>query len=258
VSPVSGPDPPPAPDERPPPAEESRRPEPVAVPGSLEHPGLLSVGVTLAAILIAGAILMAIPAFRDAAGDAISGDTDSLREDLGGIWGVVVVLVLALLHSVFFYPAEILDAAVGYVYGFWLGLGLVMVGWTLNAYVSFEIGRHAARPLLHRLFGGERFRRYEGAVSRGGVLLLLAMRLIPIVPFTLFSYAAGAAHVPLWRFMWTTVVGYLPVTALFVYLGARLEELSPTDPILIGGGIAMVLVIVVAHRLRRRIFREPG
>ena len=54
--------------------------------------------------------------------------------------------------------------------------------------------------------------------------LLLAMRLIPIIPFSLFSIVAGAARVPLPTFLWTTVVGYLPLTALFVYLGSQLEE----------------------------------
>ena len=56
------------------------------------------------------------------------------------------------------------------------------------------------------------------------------MRLVPIVPFSLFSYAAGSARVPAGRFAWTTAVGYLPITAVFAYLGSRLEELSPDDP----------------------------
>ena len=50
-------------------------------------------------------------------------------------------------------------------------------------------------------------------IERGGATLLLAMRLIPILPFSLVSYAAGAARVPAWRFVWTTAVGYLPITA---------------------------------------------
>jgi uncharacterized membrane protein YdjX (TVP38/TMEM64 family) len=236
------------------PGSEPPRPAPPA-PAAV-RPGLLPVAVTLGAILLAAAVLVAIPAFRDAAGNAIGGDTEALRADLSGAGGVIVVLVLSLLHAVFFYPAEILDAAVGYVYGFWAGLALVMVGWMLNGYVSFQIGRHGARPLLHRLVGAERFDRYEAMVGHGGVPLLLAMRLIPVVPFTLFSYAAGAARVPLWTFMWTTAIGYLPLTAVFVLLGSRLEELHPTDPLLIGSGIVLTAVLFAAHRYRDRLFRQ--
>ncbi len=67
-------------------------------------------------------------------------------------------------------------------------------------------------------------------IERGGATLLLAVRLIPIVPFSLVSYAAGAARVPVWRFVWTTAVGYLPITALAVYFGTRLEGLQPHRP----------------------------
>jgi uncharacterized membrane protein YdjX (TVP38/TMEM64 family) len=198
-------------------------------------------------------LVLAIEPFRAAAGHAVSGDTAELRAALDGVGGLILVTILALLHSVVFYPAEILDAAVGFVYGFWVGLALVMGGWLLNAFVAYEIGRYGARPLMHRAFGQERFERYERMIERGGIGLLLGMRLIPIVPFSLFSYAAGAARVPLGRLLWTTAVGYLPITALFVYLGTELEELSPTDPILIAGGIAMAVAVFVAHRLRRRL-----
>ena len=77
-------------------------------------------------------------------------------------------------------------------------------------------------------------------VERGGATLLIAVRLIPIVPFSLISYAAGAARVPLWRFVWTTAVGYLPITALAVYFGTRLEGLSLTDPVVIGSAAALL------------------
>jgi uncharacterized membrane protein YdjX (TVP38/TMEM64 family) len=225
--------------------------------GTVEaHPRLIGVGVTAVAIVVLGAVVVAIPGLREAAGDAISGDAESLRRELGGATGLITLFVLAALHSVVFYPAEILDAAAGFVWGFWLGLLLVMAGWLLNAAIAWRIGRHAARPLLYRAFGAGRFLRYQRAIERGGLFLLLAMRLIPIVPFSLFTIVAGAAHVPLWRLLWTTAVGYLPITALFVYLGTQLEVISPTDPILLVGAAAMIAVLLAAHRLRHRILGE--
>jgi uncharacterized membrane protein YdjX (TVP38/TMEM64 family) len=220
------------------------------------HPGLAGVVVTAAAVLVVGLMVAAIPALREAAGNAISGDTEALRANLEGAAGVLTLLVLAARHSIVFYPAEIVNAAAGFVWGFWLGLALVMIGWLLNALISWEIGRRAARPLLYRAFGERRFLRYQAVVERGGAFLLLSMRVIPIVPFSLFTIVAGAAHVPLGRLMWTTAVGYLPLTALFVYLGTQLEELSPTDPILLVGGGAIVILIYLGHRLRGRLLGE--
>jgi uncharacterized membrane protein YdjX (TVP38/TMEM64 family) len=223
-----------------------------------DKPSLLPVLITVIGVALMIGTVALIPPLREAAEHAISGDTEALRAELEGAAGVITLMVLSILHAVIFYPAEILDAASGFVWGFWLGLLLVMIGWLLNAYVAWEIGRHGARPLLYRLVGRDRFLGLEAAIERGGVFLLMAVRLIPIVPFSLFTIVAGAAHVPLWRLMWTTAIAYLPITALFVYLGTQLEELSPTDPILIGGGVALVLVVYVAHKLRHRLLDPPG
>ena len=87
--------------------------------------------------------------------------------------------------------------------------------------------------------------------------LLLGIRLVPVIPFSLFSMVAGAARVPIGRFLWTTVVGYLPITALFVYLGSRLEELSPTDPILWIGAALMIALLLLTRRLNRIIREAP-
>lgn len=222
-----------------------------------DRPGLLPVAITLLGCLLLVGFVAAIPPLREAAEFASKGDTEALQQSLEGSAGVALLLVLAVLHSVILYPAEILNATAGFVWGFWLGLLLAMVGWMMNAYVAYEIGRHGARPLLYRLFGRHRFLRLEGAIDRGGVLLLLGVRLIPIVPFSLFTIVAGAAQVPLWRLMWTTAIAYIPLTALFVYFGTQLEEFDPNNPILIGGGIAIVVVLFVAHRTRERVFRGP-
>jgi uncharacterized membrane protein YdjX (TVP38/TMEM64 family) len=80
------------------------------------------------------------------------------------------------------------------------------------------------------------------------------MRLVPIVPFSLFSYAAGAAKVPVGRFVWTTAIGYLPLTAIFVYLGSQLEELSATDPVLWIGAVVLIALMLFTARLRRIIY----
>ena len=185
------------------------------------------------------------------ANDAISGDTGALRADLKGLGipGVLLVLGLAAAHAVVWYPAEILNAAAGFIYGFWPALALMTGGWLLNGIACHQVGRHAARPLLLRLLDRDRVERYEHAIERGGVTLLIGIRLVPIVPFSLVSYVAGSARVPLGRFVWTTAVGYLPLTALFVYLGTRLESLSATDPAIWGGAAVLIALLLVTRKV---------
>jgi uncharacterized membrane protein YdjX (TVP38/TMEM64 family) len=212
------------------------------------------IGVTVAGIALMAVLVLAVAPLRDAFGAAVQGDTAEVRSQIDdlGLAGPLLILGLALIHAVVFYPAEIVDAAAGFVYGFFPALALMMAGWLLSGLICFAIGRSVARPLLDRWLGEERFERIERMIERGGVTLLLAMRLIPILPFSIVSYAAGAARVPLWRFLWTTAVGYLPITALSVYFGTRLEGLSLTDPLVFGSAAALLALLLAGHWALRR------
>jgi uncharacterized membrane protein YdjX (TVP38/TMEM64 family) len=221
---------------------------------SAPRPSLAAVAITLAGVALLGLLVFAVPALHEAVVAAIHGDTAEVRRQLNslGVAGPLLIVALALLHAVVFYPAEIVDAAAGFVYGFFPALALVMAGWMLSGFLCYAVGRSVARPLLDRWLGPGRFERTEAMIERGGATLLIAVRLIPIVPFSLVSYAAGAARVPPWRFAWTTAVGYLPITALSVYFGTRLEGLSLTDPLVLGSAAALLALLLAGHRFLRR------
>ena len=221
---------------------------------------LMEIAVTAAGFLLLAALVVLVEPLREAATAAIQGDNAEVRHQIDrlGAAGPLLLLALALLHAVVFYPAEIIDAAAGFAYGFFPGLLLMMVGWVLSGLICWAVGHRVARPLLDRWFGAERFERVEAMIDRGGATLMLALRLIPILPFSLVSYAAGAANVPAWRFIWTTAVGYLPITAITVYFGTRLEGLSLTDPLVIGSALALLALLAVGHWVARRQARRPA
>jgi uncharacterized membrane protein YdjX (TVP38/TMEM64 family) len=216
----------------------------------------LAVGGTLAGLAIA----LSVPPLRHAVVHAVHGDTAAVRSDLSdiGAGGVILVLALAVIHTVVWFPAEILNAAAGFIYGFWPALPLVMAGWVLSAIVAYWLGRHLGRPLIYRLAGEARFRSVEELIHRGGVTFLLAARLVPIVPFSLTGLAAGAARVPMGRFVWTTAVGYLPITAYFTYVGSQLESFSLEDPIVWIGAGGLLLALVGVRHLVPRSTAERG
>ena len=226
--------------------------EPVKPPKP--RPPWLEIGITLVGVALLAALVLGIPPLRHAVEAALHGDTAEVRHQIDklGVVGPLLILALALIHSVVIYPAEIVNAAAGFVYGFFPALAIVTVAWMASALLCYAIGTRVARPLLDRFFGVERFERFEGMIERGGVPLLLALRLIPIVPFSLICYAAGAARVPLWRFIWTTVVGYMPITALAVYFGTRLEGMEITDPLVLGSAVALLVLLFVGNWIVRR------
>jgi len=224
------------------------------------HRGIV---LTLAAIACAGLVIWLVAPLHEAAGFAVRGDATGLRNQLRdlGPWGVLVLMCVVLAHAVVPYPAEIPTTAAGFVYGFALALPIMVLAWLGSALATYAIGRYAGRSLLHRLVGERRLAAAEATVLRGGAPVLLAARLVPVVPFSLTGYVAGAARVPLWRFAWTTVIGFLPLTLVFVLLGSRLQELSLSDPLLYLALLPLVALLLAARPLARRLrapAKEPG
>jgi uncharacterized membrane protein YdjX (TVP38/TMEM64 family) len=216
---------------------------------------------TLLGLFALGAVVAVVPALRDAVGNVLSGDAGELRQELRdlGPAGALVLLALMLVHAVLPFPSELVNAAAGFVYGFWIAFPLALFGWLLSALATYAIGRTAARPALQRFVGEERIEEGARIVERGGITALLAARLVPIVPYSAVGYVAGAARVPIWRFAWTTLVGSAPLCAAVVYLGNRLDSLSPTDPGLLVAVGAFVLLLVGGRALTQRVRRrEPA
>ena len=222
------------------------------MPATARDHGRAQLVAGMAATAAALVAIVAIPPLRHSVSLTLHADFSGLREYIRSLQagGVALLVALMLGHAIVFYPSEIITATAAYVYGFVPGLAIVIVGWLLAALVSYALGRAVGRPLLSRLLG-RRFTALKRTFHRGGAALLLSGRLIPVVPFAFLGYATGAARVSLWRFAWTTVVGYLPLTAAVAYLGASAETLSAGNPWLWLAVGAVIASLVAEHALRR-------
>jgi uncharacterized membrane protein YdjX (TVP38/TMEM64 family) len=208
------------------------------------------LAVGLAGIVLSAGLVMLVPDLRHAFSLALNGDLHGLRGQFHrlGTSGVALMLALMLVHAVLFYPTEIVTATAGFVYGFLPGLALVTAGWLASALLAYLLGLAIGRPLISVVAGSRRVSGLERAVERGGTSLLLTVRLIPIVPFSLVGYLAGAVRVRLWRFGWTTLIGYLPLTVLVTYLGSQAETLSLSDP-RVWIAVGLLVALLMATRL---------
>lgn len=226
----------------------------IAPPGT----GRLELAAGLATIVAGLAVIALVPELRHCVSLVIHGQFGALRSYVRslGAGGLALLLGLMLAHAIIFYPSEIITTTAGYVYGFAPGLAFVVVGWLLAALLSYALGRSVGRPLLQRVLG-RRFTWLTGTMEGGGIILLLSGRLIPVVPFALVGYAAGATHTSLWRFSWTTVLGYLPLTIAVVYLGSRAQTLSVGNP-LVWIAVGVLIALLVGERLVRRRVLSDG
>jgi uncharacterized membrane protein YdjX (TVP38/TMEM64 family) len=215
----------------------------------------------LAAVVVGAVVLVAlcllVHPVREALGHAAHGDTTALREQLRGtgVAGVLLLYALMFAHMLVPFPAEITNLVCGFAYGIPGGMAIAVTGWFGSGLGTYAIGRIAGRPIVTKLAGDERMRSAENVMERGGWPVLLVLRLLPIVPFSGVGYVAGATHVPFARFAWTTAVGSVPLIAITVVLGSRLEHFSATDPLVWGMLAGFAALFLLSHPIVRRFQR---
>jgi uncharacterized membrane protein YdjX (TVP38/TMEM64 family) len=144
------------------------------------------------------------------------------------------------------------------VLGFGIAFPLMLFAWTLSCVVAYGFASVVGPPVLDRLVGRERMEATDRWIARGGWPVLLFARLIPIVPYNLVSYAAGATRVPVRRFAWTTAVGVAPLTALTALLGERLQAPKYDDPVLWLVVVGVLLLLALARPVGRHLRHEEG
>ena len=83
-----------------------------------------------------------------------------------------------------------------------------------------------------------------------GAVTLLISRFIPVIAFNLINYAAGLTKISWWTFTWTTAVGLLPLTALMVYMGSHMRDLSWSWLFAISA--ICIVVMAVSHWWQRK------
>lgn len=167
-----------------------------------------------------------------------------------GVWGYPLAIALMTGVAVLPIPAEIPAAMNGMLFGPFGGVAITWTGGMAGAWLSFELSRRYGRPLVERLVSAEAINKVDGLVHSASWPGLLAARLIPVVAFTALNWGVGLTLCRRRTFLWTTALGILPGTILFVYSGEGLARLYIRHPVLSVtiGALALIVVVVLACR----------
>lgn len=182
-----------------------------------------------------------------------------------GLWVFVMAYVAA---TVLFLPGSVLTLGAGFAYGVGLGTAVVWVGANVGAALAFVLGRTLARNwVMARLEAHPRFGAIDRAVGRQGLKIVLLMRLSPVFPFNLLNYAFGLTKISLRDYVLGSLIGMLPGTVMYVYLGSLITNLSELAAGRTSGGVtqqifyfaglvATVAVTLYITRVARRALAE--
>jgi uncharacterized membrane protein YdjX (TVP38/TMEM64 family) len=144
-----------------------------------------------------------------------------------GPWFPLAFLAAHVVVTVLPFPRTAFTLAAGLLFGPVLGIVIALVASTLSAVIAVALVR-AAGWQLDRLVSHPRVDALNTRLQCRGWPTVLSMRMIPVVPFSVLNYAAGASAVRVLPYTLATIAGLLPGTAAIVVFGDALTgNVSP-------------------------------
>jgi len=129
------------------------------------------------------------------------------------------------------------------------------IGSALGSIVGYCLGRYAAMPVIEYVgkwlfIKPHHIKKAEAFAQKYGAAGVLIGRLLPIIPFKVFSIAAGMTRLRFLPFLLFTCIGVAPRLWLLGMFGHAAVEY--TKYVVIIGGAALIGFIVVKYIIRRR------
>ena len=124
--------------------------------------------------------------------------------------------------------ATLLTVVGGLLFGWLAGSLAAIIAATAGATVIFLAAKTSFEKILTRK-AGVLLSRIQDGFARDAFSYLLFLRLAPVVPFWLVNIAAALAHVRLRTFVSATVLGIIPATFAFSFVGSGLDSLIDSE-----------------------------
>jgi uncharacterized membrane protein YdjX (TVP38/TMEM64 family) len=190
-------------------------------------------------------------------------------EQLHPIGVLLTFFALYIVMTLLFLPVWSLQMFCGYtlsrVFGFWRGMilaiALCQLAATIAAMVTFLFSRWLAADWFHKKVETRmaKIRRLDEKLGNNGFLLVMAVRLIHVMPFALSNYAFGLLRITLGDVLLGTLLGGIPGVTLYVISGIHLRLLRDWRFIAGYSILNLVLLIPVGLRyLKPQWFRKIG
>lgn len=133
---------------------------------------------------------------------------------------IYIVLIIACIPGTI-----ILDLLAGFLFGYFFGSVLVIFSYSIGALLNFFLVRYLFIGLFKNKF--TKFKSVINGDSDKDLLLnLIGLRLIPVLPFWIINVMASLLNVRLWVFVFSTIIGIIPISIIYAIIGDGLREVA--------------------------------
>ena len=138
-----------------------------------------------------------------------------------GIWGPVLYIIVYVLRPLILFPAGVLSASAGLIWGPAKGFFILQIGANISAVAEFLLARYFGREIIKKYLKGK-MTNLDEKIEKHGFLTVLLIRLIPNVAWDIQNLSLGLTKVKFRDYFFATLIGIMPGSFAFVYFGSSL------------------------------------
>jgi len=170
-----------------------------------------------------------------------------------GVWGPVIYAIVYVLRPLILFPASILSATAGIIWGPALGFFYLQIAANISSTAEFLIARYFARDLVEKHLKGK-VAALDQRIEKHGFLTVLLIRLIPNVAWDIQNLSLGLTKVKFRDYFLATLIGIMPGSFAFVFFGASLIKVlfNPKNFWIIGIAILVFVGIFYLQKYLKR------
>jgi uncharacterized membrane protein YdjX (TVP38/TMEM64 family) len=144
-------------------------------------------------------------------------------ESFADLPGAALLAITSFIIAGFVaFPFTLLLVATIVVFGPVWGSLYAFTGGTVSALLTYQLGNILGRNTVRKL-AGSRINRISRHLARHGVITVIAVRVIPVAPFTVINIVAGASHINFRDYMVGTVLGMAPGIVAITLIMDRIQ-----------------------------------
>lgn len=177
-----------------------------------------------------------------------------------GSVGPLVFILIYVCATMLILPSTALNLLGGALFGPFFGVLWTTTGSIISAVISYAFTRTSGgRVVAARM--QKRWPFIEKEITRGGRYYIFAMRLLPIFPYGLISYASGLTSLRFRDYLVGTIpgtiLGILPIV-LIGSSGVRVMKTGDALPLMLALGATGLLVVIATRYRNQRLDSEKS
>ncbi len=174
-------------------------------------------------------------------------------------WIPLLISSMLLLASLAMMPIVFVTIVCIVLFGPFLGVVYSSLISILSASLGFLLGRIFKQPMFY-LMESFRLKNVALKMRKRTALTLLAVRLLPIAPFTIVNLAAGAMRFSFLPFLCVTLIALLPGRLFFLIVGESLFSYirKPNPGSLVTFVLTTALGLVLLKKLYQKLRQRSG